>query len=146
MMHSFQEGMMRPTLSIAILILSLTGCNNQDAMNGVKGVQAKNPGRYAGIGTFEAGRLWEQMAGAPASQDPKAATLKDDEHVIVVIDSHTGEVRQCGDHSGVCVTTNPWSKSSIAAPVKLTKNAADLDAEAEAGLTEPNRKATAARR
>ena len=94
---------------------------------------AKASGRYAGIGTFDAGRLWAQMAGAAAPSDTAAATLQDDEHVIVVIDSHTGEVRQCGDHSGFCVTMNPWSAQGprTGAPVKLTKHAAELDAQAQ---------------
>jgi len=66
----------------------------------------------------------------PASQDPAAAKLADDEHVIVVLDSHTGEIRQCGDHSGFCVAMNPWTSTAAAsAPVKLVKHAADLNAE-----------------
>ncbi|MEO6360922.1 MAG: hypothetical protein ABIO43_10160 [Sphingomicrobium sp.] len=62
------------------------------------------------------------------------AKLEDDENVIVVIDSQTGEVRQCGDHSGFCVTMTPWAAQGprTAAPVKLKKHAADLDAEDQA--------------
>ena len=118
---------------LIILLLAgciLTGCNQQDAANDVEAM-AKSPGRYAGIGTFDVGRMWQQMAGAPASKDPKAASLADDEHVIVVLDSHTGEVRQCGDHSGVCVAMNPWSGKPLAAPTVLAKHAAELDAEAQ---------------
>jgi hypothetical protein len=107
----------------------LAGCNQHEAST----AGPKSPGRYAGIGTFDAGRLWQQMKGSPASQDPAAAKLADDEHVIVVLDSHTGEIRQCGDHSGFCVAMHPWADGSKAeaAPVKLTKHAAELDAEAE---------------
>lgn len=66
--------------------------------------------------------------------DTALAKLQDDEHVIVVIDSHTGEVRQCGDHSGYCVSMNPWGGQASGAmlPVKLSKHAADLDAEDQA--------------
>ncbi len=57
---------------------------------------------------------------------------------IVVIDSHTGEVRQCGDYSGFCVTMNPWTGqgSRVEAPVKLKNHAADVQAEDQASLDE----------
>ena len=119
-----------PTLVMLALIV-LTGCSQDQAVNAAD-FESKRPGRYAGIGTFEPGRLWEQLAGTPASKDPQAATLADDEHIIVVLDSHTGEIRQCGDHSGVCVAMNPWSDKAapLAVPTRLAKHAADLDAEA----------------
>ena len=104
----------------------LTACNREEDATSSG---PKSPGRYAGIGTFETGRLWREMAGAHASQDPAAAKLADDEHVIIVIDSHTGEIRQCGDHSGVCVAMNPWSAEAASMPVKLTKHAAEIAAE-----------------
>ena len=112
----------------------LSGCG--DAADDVGDAGPKSPGRYAGIGTYDAGRLWGQMAGVEAPSDPAAARLEDDEHVIVVIDSHTGEVRQCGDYSGVCVAMNPWTGqgSRNAAPVELKKHAADLAAEDQASL------------
>lgn len=105
----------------------LGGCGNQNAAS----TGPRSPGRYAGIGTFEAGRLWQEAKDGPASKDSSAARLADDEHVIVVLDSHTGEVRQCGDHSGFCVAMNPWQASAVTTvtPVKLSKHAADLDAE-----------------
>jgi len=121
-----------------LIVLLLTGsmlaaCDRQEAVNEVEAM-AKSPGRYAGIGTFEPGRMWTQVTGAPVSKDPKVATLADDEHIIVVLDSHTGEVRQCGDHSGVCIAMNPWSGNGapIVAPTPLIKHALDLDAEAKA--------------
>ena len=111
--------------------VGLAGCNQDTATNELEPM-AKSPGRYSGIGTFEPGRLWSQIAQAPASKDARAATLADDEHIIVVLDSHTGEVRQCGDHSGVCVAMNPWSGQPLAVPAALIKHASDLDAEAKA--------------
>lgn len=66
-------------------------------------------------------------------RDAASATTADDEHIIVVVDSQTGEIRQCGDYSGQCISMNPWTKTILpeqAAPVKLTKHAADLAAEA----------------
>ena len=100
---------------------------------------SKTSGRYAGIGTYDTGRLWAEMERSEAPSEPKMATLQDDEHVIVVIDSHTGEVRQCGDYSGFCVTMNPWTGqgSRTDAPVRLRKHAADLAAEDEANAAEP---------
>lgn len=89
-------------------------------------------GRYLGVGVFAAGELWSKMAVKPAA-DPTAATTADDEHVIVVVDSQTGEIRECGDYSGVCASFNPWTRAIAGeqvAPVKLTKHADALAAEA----------------
>ena len=116
------------TLSILGVSCLLSGCGQQSA---VSGSASKSQGRYAGIGTYDAGRLWGQMVGTEAPSDTAAAKVEDDEHIIVVIDSHTGEVRQCGDYSGVCVAMNPWTGqgSRNAAPIKLKKHASDLAAE-----------------
>lgn len=118
-------------LSIWAMGCLLAGCGQRDA---VSGPGPKSQGRYAGIGTYNAGRLWGQQAGIDAPKDADAAKLEDDEHVIVVIDSHTGEVRQCGDYSGVCIAMNPWTGqgSQSATPIKLKKHAADLAAEDQA--------------
>ena len=122
-------------LSILATGCLLSGCGQQGA---VSGPGPKSQGRYAGIGTYDAGRLWGQMAGIEAPTDAAAAKLEDDEHIIVVIDSHTGEVRQCGDYSGVCVAMNPWAGQGArsATPVKLKKHAADLAAEDQATVEE----------
>jgi hypothetical protein len=72
------------------------------------------------------------MTGPSTTNDATTAKIADDEHVIVVLDSHTGEVRQCGDHSGYCVATNPWTTSQATLPVRLSKHASDLAADAEA--------------
>jgi hypothetical protein len=115
---------------------ALSGCGGTD--EALTDSNPKSPGRYSGIGTYEAGRLWAQMAGVQASSDPAAAKLEDDDQIIVVVDSHTGEVRQCGNYSGFCVTNNPWAGQGPrnVAPVKLTKHAADLAAEDQAGIEE----------
>ena len=124
---------------LGVLLLGgfLSGCDRHDAA----GTGPKSAGRYVGIGVFEPGRLWQEIAGAPSPKDPAAAKLEDDEHVIVVIDSHTGEVRQCGDHSGFCVVMNPWSGagSAATAPVKLAKHEADLIAEDQTASDEANK-------
>ena len=110
----------------------LSGCQQSP-----QAAPPKSQGRFAGIGVFDAGKLWAQMTGAGQSLNAAAASIADDEHIIVVLDSHTGEVRQCGDHSGYCVKMNPWTGSQAALPVKLAKHAADLVSD-DAALTEMN--------
>ncbi|TRW17060.1 hypothetical protein [Glacieibacterium frigidum] len=118
---------MRGPIVLAAVALLVAGCNDKAGV-----ATADGHGRYLGLGTFAAGQLWSQMKVAPPA-DPDAATIGDDENVIVVVDSRTGEVRQCGDYSGYCVRSNPWAKSDVpAAPVALAKHAADLAREAEA--------------
>jgi len=60
-------------------------------------VRLKRAGRYLGAAVYSPGRMWTQIARAGAPADAAAATLKDDEQVIVVVDSATGELRQCGN-------------------------------------------------
>jgi len=122
------------SIAISAFALLLAGCSRMEAAN--DGDSPKNPGRFAGIGVFEAGRLWEQLATAKPSADPQAARIDDDEHIIVVVDTHTGEVRQCGDLSGYCVAMNPWSGLPGGAPAKLVKHGSDLDAEARRAAEE----------
>ena len=112
------------TFAPLLITCALVGCDQQNASS----AGPKSPGRYAGIGTFDAGRLWQEMKGAAKLRDKPAAQLADDEHVIVVLDSHTGEIRECGDHSGFCVTMNPWAVGArpAATPVTLNRHAADL--------------------
>jgi hypothetical protein len=122
--------MRKTRLGVAVIASLLAGCGNgEDTF----GPNTRAQGRYAGIGTFEAGRMWSQTAGITEPADAAAARLADDEHVIVVIDTHTGEVRQCGDHSGVCVAMNPWTGAGgLTAPVALKKHATELDPEEQA--------------
>ena len=119
--------------SIVVLLAAagtLEGCDQQGATSGPG---PKSQGRYAGIGTYDAGTLWSQMSEGKAPADPAAARLEDDDQVIVVVDSHSGEVRQCGNHSGFCVTMNPWAAQGprTEAPVKLKKHMSDLVEEAQ---------------
>ncbi|QYE33020.1 MULTISPECIES: hypothetical protein [Sphingosinicellaceae] len=64
---------------------------------------------------------------ARAKSDAADARIENDEDVIVVLYSDTGEVRQCGDHSGDCVGMDPWSgaKAQGTLPARLTKHASD---------------------
>jgi hypothetical protein len=135
--------------AVIVAILGLTGCNKVETVENESAAPTTEHGRYIGIGVFGAGELWQQQRideldngtdGNPIPpQDKAAATTADDEHIIVVVDSATGEVRECGDYSGRCVSMNPWTKAIAKeqrVPVMLVKHAADLAAEREAAAQE----------
>jgi hypothetical protein len=114
-------------IGLTLLAGLLAGCSGKPTDKAEKA-----PARYSGVGIYEASRLWQEMAAVDPSSDPMAAKLVDDEHIIVVVDSHTGEIRQCGDLSGYCVTTNPWAANGTVSPTlpaKLKKHRVDLDEE-----------------
>jgi hypothetical protein len=96
-------------------------------------------GRYVGIGLYSPGKIWTKLAGYQAGKAPAAANLRDDDVVIVVTDSDTGEIRACGNLSGFCIGQNPWKSSLPAAqqaPLPLTTHQEDSDSEtAAAGAT-----------
>ena len=77
--------------------------------------------------------------------DAAGATLADDQHVIVIEDSVTGEVRECGDLSGLCVAMNPWTKAIARerqAPVALSEHADQLRADEAAKERAPSSSST----
>jgi hypothetical protein len=114
-------------LFASLMCLALTGCGRAEQASG-DDRQSITKGRYAGVGVFEAGRLWGKMIVPQAKADEATARLTDDEHVIVVIDSQTGEVRQCGDHTGYCVSISPWNAangSGITLPARLSAHGED---------------------
>jgi len=86
--------------------------------------------RYFGIGIYSPGALWEQLVRKDrpkdGTKDPQAALLADDSEIIVSVDSRTGEVRQCGNYSGYCISSNPWSGEVGTLPVALAKHASDI--------------------
>lgn len=122
----------RIVAGFALLVLGvMAGCNRP--IGG--GDASESHGRYAGAGIYPAGRMWAQMKSADTPKDTATAKLGDDEQVIVVVDSQTGEVRQCGNVSGHCVGMNPWARTlGGSAPVALAKHADQLDAEAKAKI------------
>ena len=112
--------------TIGAVAVLLAGCNRPTA-----DTQATHHGRYVGIGIYAPGQLWQRMVTAepPANAPPEAARTSDDEQVIVVVDSDTGEVRQCGNLSGYCVGLNPWTKaltSQQQLPAAMTTHALKL--------------------
>jgi len=120
---------MRPLLACALLPLGvLAGCNSPEVEEGPSAAK----GRYAGVGIYSPGPMWEQLGPPAASGNPAVATLRDDEKIIVVTDTRTGELRQCGNLSGHCIALNPWAKPLApghAAPVRVLKHAHQLQAE-----------------
>ena len=71
------------------------------------------------------------MVVANAPKDSGASKLSDDDQVIVVVDSTTGELRECGNLSGYCVGLQPWARPAPqTAPVVLAKHANDVSREA----------------
>ena len=90
-------------------------------------------GRYSGVGLYEPGKQWANLVAGRQTPDPNAARPIDDQAIIVVQDSATGEVRACGDLTGYCIGMNPWKKALAAeqiAPVRVT---AHLGQEAPEG-------------
>ena len=133
---------------------SLTGCKKAwDPAAATDQNSGRLGGRYVGVGIYDPGSLWTKMVGAmpaPPSAAPSAtatpntaaANVDDDDKIILVIDSHTGEIRQCGNLSGYCVGMNPWTKALLASqqgPVNLTQHAADIRAADEAKAAEASK-------
>jgi hypothetical protein len=120
--------MNRLILAVVVACTPLAACERANDGLGGSGVSR---GRYVGVGHYSPGQMWTQIAGVPSSKDPAAARPDDDEQVIIVMDSLTGEVRQCGNLSGRCVGLNPWSKGAAGAPIALMKHAEELAADVE---------------
>ena len=99
-------------------------------------------GRYVGVGIYAPTRPWTQMV-AQKTSDRGAATLADDQAIIVVTDSVTGEVRACGDMTGYCIAMNPWRVGSQTAPVKLAEHRDAPVDESPAANTADNEAASA---
>ena len=126
--------------------LVVGGC--QRAGGSISGPPGGSRGRYVAVGIYSPGQMWSQLVRASTPQaDPAAANLDDDEQVIVVLDSATGEVRQCGNLSGHCIGLNPWSRPMAegqGAPARLLKHAQELQEEQDVQLKRgPERRAPA---
>ncbi len=127
---------MRFLMALGGVGLALAGCSAPHPSAG-----SSDHGRYLGIGAYSAGALWSKMVVAGAAKAGSAATTADDEHIIVVVDTQTGEVRECGDYTGLCVSMNPWTKAVSTpqnAPVTLTKHLADIAEEQKAAAQKAN--------
>ena len=97
-------------------------------------------GRYAGVGIYMADRTWTRMSDADKPSDKARSTVSDDQVVIVVVDSNTGELRQCGNMSGYCTGMNPWTRplgASQTNPVRVTEHAPEKTASRDAAADTP---------
>ena len=119
---------MRPKLIAAGIVLmaalSMSGCRKGGF--GWLGPQPEHGhGRYEGVGIYGPGVAWTRMVAAQQTKETPAAQVIDDQAIIVVVDSATGEMRACGDLSGYCIGMNPWKTplvSSQIPPIKLTEH------------------------
>jgi hypothetical protein len=136
---------MRAVMLAALSLLPLAGCQKREEAPATAAGQAVTSpglkGRFIGIGIYSPGEMWAQLVGhteqveAP-STSPVAANLEDDGYVIVVVDSATGEIRQCGNLSGRCFAMNPWTSTVPPAPALLLKHQAQIRADEEAANRE----------
>jgi hypothetical protein len=120
--------------ALAITALSLWGCNRP----ALSPDQAGRHGRYAAVGIYGPGQQWTRLIANQKPTDPDAARPIDDQAIIVVQNSVTGEVRACGDLTGYCIGMNPWKAqllSSQIAPVKVTEHRAPDDPDATVELS-----------
>ncbi|MGA0601639.1 hypothetical protein ACO2Q3_13120 [Caulobacter sp. KR2-114] len=91
----------------------------------------QKPGRYLGVGIYTPGQGWGRLVQAQAEPSAGDARLADDQAIIVVMDSRSGEVRACGDLTGYCIGLNPWAAplaQSRRTPVTLSGHEGDGDA------------------
>jgi hypothetical protein len=99
----------------------LSACQKSE----VEGVNDRH-GHYAGVGIYIPSAAWSRMVQDQPQASTSTAKLADDEAIIVVTDSQTGEIRACGDLSGYCIGMNPWRAGlakSQTAPVNLKAQA-----------------------
>lgn len=113
----------RVTLTSGLILAStlLSGCQRGDVTT-----SGSSHGRFVGVGIYAPGAPWAQMVLAQQPASAATARLIDDQAIIVVTDSSTGEIRACGDMSGYCVGMNPWNSplaQSQLSPVRLTAHA-----------------------
>jgi len=112
---------LRFTGVVVLSAMALAGCHRMAD----RADEAPVHGRYAGVGIYGPGKSWTRLIAAQQKADGPAARTIDDQAIIVMVDSTTGEVRSCGDMTGYCVGMNPW-KTALAgaqlAPVDLTEH------------------------
>lgn len=112
-------------VGVVIAAVSLSACKRKD---GTWASLSGEPhqGRYLGVGVYRPEAAWTRMVAAQQTDTTPAAKTADDQAVIVVVDSGTGEVRACGDLSGYCIGMNPWNKAlakTQIAPIAITRHA-----------------------
>lgn len=108
--------MRRAVLVLMALVPALAGCQKAEEPPAGAAITAAGrvaKGRFVGVGLYAPGRMWTELASGGAAARASGVTpasLDDDEQVIVVVDSATGEIRQCGNLTGRCLAMNPWAQ------------------------------------
>ena len=105
---------------------------------------APQHGRYVGVGIYGPDKQWQRLVLASRVTDEALAKQIDDQVIIVVADSTTGELRACGDLTGYCIGMNPWTKPLLGAqisPIRLTSHVDpdDPNLTVEVGPLRPHR-------
>jgi len=120
---------MKARVLMMLLVTAVLGSCTKSVDANTSATRAQ--GRYLGIGIYDAGELWSKLAAVKPAKTETEARMADDNAIIVVVDSKTGEVRQCGNLSGACIAMHPWGQPAAAgfsAPVALTGHAGDSQA------------------
>ncbi len=126
--------------AVVLACLGMCGCN-RPPWSFLASTEQPSRGKYTGVGIYGPGKQWTKLIATQHTKDPQAAQPIDDQVIIVVQDSATGEVRACGDLTGYCIGMNPWKSALVSAqiaPIKLTEHVAP-DASASAAV-EPTAK------
>jgi hypothetical protein len=125
---------MKAVFAVAALV-ALAGCQKADDRAAGPGGFLHPFGRFGSVGLYAPGRMWRELRQAHAAADPATAVLRDDDTIIVTIDSRTGELRQCGNLSGYCIAMNPWAQPAASTgPAPLLKHAEQLEQEDAAAM------------
>ena len=109
-------------LVLGTVAMALAGCNRA---NWSPLAETGQHGRYVGVGIYGPGKPWTRMVAAQAFGKGAGARLIDDQVILVVADSQTGEIRACGDLTGYCIGMNPWKQPLLAGripPIALTEH------------------------
>ncbi len=117
--------------TLVIAGASLGGC--KPAYNAMADGLPWGSSHYSSVGIYAPGESWRQLVTAEAAKPPPAdrAEHADDQALIVVQDSRTGDIRVCGDMTGYCVGMNPWSHPADQfAPTRLREHVPDPDDQA----------------
>ena len=120
--------------ALSLAALGLWGCSR----SGLGADQPGGRGAYTGVGIYGPSRQWTKLIANQQFKDPEAARAIDDQVIIVVQNSVTGEVRACGDLTGYCIGMNPWTAPLLGArvaPVRLSEHRAPDEPDVTVNLS-----------
>ena len=135
--------MLKPWIA-ASCVAAAVGMSGCKPMSAAPVAGDSQHGRYAGVGIYGPEKQWTRMVAAQQAKDTPAARPIDDQVIIVVEDSATGEVRACGDLTGYCIGMNPWKTQLTAgqiAPINLTEHVKPPPLPEEAAPSKPEHRA-----